>query len=77
MERYFSTGQCPQRAVAPMEEEVAALVLLQKKFEKLVHLVGFTIEIYHNARHFVKLVINKNRSGKAVLLRCAVSQNGK
>ena len=77
MERYCSTGQCPQRAVAPMEEEVVALVLLQNKFEKLVHLVGFNIEIYHDARPFVKLVISINRSGKVVLLRGAVSQNGK
>jgi hypothetical protein len=60
-----------------MEGEVAALVLLQNKFEKLVHLVGFNIEIYHDARPFVKLLISINRSGKAVLLRGAVSQNGK
>jgi len=77
MERYCSTGHSPQRAVGPMEGEVAALVLLQNKFEKLVHLFGFNIEIYPDARPFVKLVISINRSGKVVLLRGAVSQNGK
>jgi len=31
-------------------------VLLQKKIEKLVHLFGFTIEIYHDARPYKRQI---------------------
>jgi len=47
----------------------------KNKFEKLVHLVGFIIRIYHDARSSERQTVNMRINNyAAVILRIAVSE---